>query len=117
MIIMTDEFCTSIAQADPVVSKPQCLIREGKTTEGCIFYRYLRDTVKMFYITRHQYHPDVVEFFSTITYSGGRSTFNFIRGPIFFGDVGSFEHNFYDVRMNLGGPSERTCNFYSGHAI
>ena len=37
--------CTSIAQADPVVSKLECLIREGKITRGCIFYRYLHDTV------------------------------------------------------------------------
>ena len=96
--------CTSIAQADPVVSKLECLIREGKSTRDRIFYRYLRDTVEMFYNTRHQYHTDVVEFFSAITYLGGRSTFNFVRGPMFFGQVGSFEHNFYDVRMNLGGP-------------
>ena len=27
-----------------------------------------------------------------------------------FGQGGSFEHNFYVVRMNLGGPSETTYN-------
>ena len=27
-----------------------------------------------------------------------------------FGEGGSFEHNFYVVRMNLGGPSETTYN-------
>ena len=70
----------------------------------------MHDTVEIFYKNRHQYHLDVVEFFSTITYLGGRSTFNFVRGPMFFGQGASFEHNFYDVRMNLGGPSETTCN-------
>ena len=98
--------CTLIAQADPVVSKLECLIREGKITRDCIFYRYFHDTVKMFYNTRHQCHPDIVEFFSTITYLGGRSTFNFVRGPMFFGQGGSFEHNFYNVCMNLGGLSK-----------
>ena len=29
---------------------------------------------------------------------------------MFFGQDGSFEHNVYDVRVNLGGPSETTCN-------
>ena len=29
---------------------------------------------------------------------------------MFFGQGGSFEHNFYVVRMNLGGPSETTYN-------
>ena len=102
--------CTSITQADPVVSKLECLIKEGKITRDRIFCRYLHDTVEMFYNTRHQYHPDVVEFFSTITYLGGRSIFNFVRGPMFFGQGGSFEHTFYEVWMNLGGPSDTTCN-------
>ena len=101
---------TSIAQAGPVVSKLECLIKEGRITRDRIFYRYLHDTVVMFYNTRHQYHTDVVEFFSTITYLGGRGTFNFVKGPMFFGQGGSFEHNFHDVRMNLGWPSETKCN-------
>ena len=28
---------------------------------------------------------------------------------MFFGQGGSFEHTFYEVWMNLGGPSETTC--------
>ena len=48
--------------------------------------------------------------FSTIAYLGRRSRFNFVSGPMFFGQGGSFEHNFYVVRMNLGGPSETTYN-------
>ena len=51
---------TSIAQADPVVSKLECLIKEGRITRDRIFYRYLHDTVEMFYNTRHQYQTDVV---------------------------------------------------------
>ena len=71
---------TSIAQAGPVVSKLECLIKEGRITRDRIFYRYLHDTVVMFYNTRHQYQTDVVKFFSTITYLGGRGTFNFVKG-------------------------------------
>lgn len=97
-------------QADPVVLKLESLIREGKINRDKIFYRYLHDTVEMFYNSRHEYHPDVVEFFSTITYLGGRNTYNFVRGPMFFGQGGGFEHNFNDIRMNLGGPSETTCS-------
>ena len=55
---------TSIDQADPVVSRLECLIKEGTITRDRIFYRYLLDTVEMFYIQhnvfRHQYHTDVV---------------------------------------------------------
>ena len=47
----------------------------------------------MFYNTCDQYHPDVVEFFLTITYLRG-------RGPMFFGQGLSFDCNSYDVCMN-----------------
>ena len=64
----------------------------------------------------HKYHPDVVEFFSTIMYLGGRRTFNFIRGPMAYGQGKGFwnKKNLKDIKMNLGGPSESTCESRKG---
>ena len=59
------------------------LAREVQFIRDCIFYRYLQDTA----------------------FLDGRSTFNFSRGLIFLGEDGSFEHNHYDVCLNLRGTS------------
>ena len=42
------------------------------------------DNVEFFINSKHEFDPEVVEFFSTIEYLGGRKTLNFIRGPMFY---------------------------------
>ncbi len=59
----------------------------------------------------HEYDRDVVEFFNTITYLGGRRTACFIRGPMNIGD-GKGAHQSTDKRMNLGGPSQSVRRKY-----
>ena len=68
-----------IEQADPVCVKLDELIRRGIISREKIFYfyRYLRDIVEIFIDPRHEYDPEVVEFFNSITYLGGRRTTNF----------------------------------------
>lgn len=60
---------------------------------------------------QYTYDPDVVEFLSTIMYLGLKSTFSFLGGSMFYGQVRMFEGNrdFSKIRMNLGGPSESLC--------
>ena len=83
------------------------LIRRGKIQKDKILYRYLSDVVEIMYNPFHEYDREVVEFFNTITYLGGRRTANFIRGPMNLGD-GRHSHinKELDKKMNLGGPSE-----------
>lgn len=70
-------------------------------------YKYLNDVVEIMLYPFHQYDREVVEFFNTITYLGGRRTANFIRGPMNLGD-GRHSHlnQENDKKMNLGGPSK-----------
>ena len=44
-------------------------------------------------------------------YLGGRRTFNFLRGPMFYdqGRMNNGNRDFDKIRMNLGGPSESLC--------
>ena len=68
-----------------------------KIARDCIVYRYLHNTVEIYYNTRHQHHPNATECFSTITYLGRRRTFSFVKRPMFFEQDRSFEDNFYDA--------------------
>lgn len=98
-----------IEQADPVCVKLDELIRRGIISREKIFYRYLRDIVEIFIDPRHEYDPEVVEFFNSITHLGGRRTTNCIRGPMYAYQGRGSVHNPMDCKMNLGGPSEQTC--------
>lgn len=91
--------------------KLNTLISDGTIPKNRLFYRYLSDVLEMYVNPNHKYHPDVIEFFSSIMYLGGRRTFNFIRGPMAFGQGKGFwkEQSIKDIKMNLGGPSESTC--------
>ena len=51
----------------------------------------------------------MVEYFTSIAYLGGRRTANFIRGPKNIGDGPS---SGVIPRINLGGPSQTTCDKY-----
>ena len=59
----------------------------------------------------HPYDREVIEFFNTITYLGGKATTCFIRGPMNLGD-GMDSHRTKEKKMNLGGPSESVCRKY-----
>lgn len=92
---------------DPLCVKLNDLIRIGKIPKERILYRYLTDVVEIMYYPFHEYDREVVEFFNTITYLGGRRTANFIGGPMNLGD-GRHSHlnQECEKKMNLGGPSE-----------
>ena len=72
-------------QMDEVAVRLDQLLREDKFSKDQIFYKYLLDTVAKFYDKQHEYDAGVIEFYSTIMYLGGRRTFNFLRGPLFYG--------------------------------
>ena len=74
-----------IDQMDEVAVRLDQLLREGKISKDQIFYKYLPDTVAKFFDKQHTYDADVIEFYSTIMYQCGRRTFNFLRGPVFYG--------------------------------
>ena len=54
------------------------MLRNGQTKKDRILFKYLKDTVEFFINPKHEFDPEVVEFFSTIEYLGGRKTLNFI---------------------------------------
>ena len=74
----------SMDKMDEVAVRLDQLLREDKVSKGQIFYKYLSNTVVKFYDKQHTYDADVIEFYSTIMYVGGRKIFNFLRGPMFY---------------------------------
>ena len=52
-----------------------------------ILIKCLKDTVEFFINAKHEFDPEIVEFYSTIEYLGGRKPLNFIRGPMFYKQV------------------------------
>ena len=98
-------------QMDEIAGRLNQLLREGKISKDKIFYRYLSDTVAKFFDKQHTYDVDVIEFNSTIMYLGGSRTFNFLRGPMIYGQgrMNDGNRDFKKIRMNLGGPSESIC--------
>lgn len=98
-----------VEEADQVCVKLNDLIRRGVVTKDRIFYKYLQDVIEIFYDPRHEYDQEVVEFFNTITYLGGRRTANMIRGPMCQGEGRGCFHDPATMKMNLDGPSDETC--------
>ena len=98
-----------VEEADPVCVKIQDLLRRGKLSRERIFYKYLNDVLEIMYNPFHEYDQEVVEFFNTITYLGGKRTTCFIRGPMNLGDGRNSPVSLTDKKMNLGGPSESVC--------
>ena len=97
----------SFKQADSVCIKLNELMRRGKIDKSKILCKFLSDVVEIFFDPHHPYDPDVVEFFNTISYLGGRRTYSFVWGPMFSGMRGQ-ARNVNDCQLNLGGPSEDT---------
>ncbi len=102
----------AVENADPLCIKIQDLIHRGKISKDKFFYKYLSDVVEIMYNPFHEYDREVVEFFNTITYLGGRRTACFIRGPMNLGDGRNSHVSLTEKKMNLGGPSETICAKY-----
>ena len=98
-----------VENADPVCVKLNDLIQRGKVSKNQILYKHLKDVIEMYYDPRHEYDKEVIEFFNTLSYLGGRRTTNMIRGPMFAGEGRGSFHSTDKCRINLGGPSEETC--------
>ena len=98
-----------VEEADPVCVNIQDLLRQGKLSRERIFYKYFNDILEIMYNPFHEYDQEVVEFFNTITYLGGKRTTCFIRGPMNLGDGQNSHVSLTDKKMNLGGPSESVC--------
>ena len=66
--------------------------------------------VARFYDKQHTY-ADVIEFYYTIMYLGGKRTFNFLCGPMFNsqGSMNDGNRDFNKIYMNLGGSSKSLC--------
>ena len=82
---------------------------KGVIERSGILYKHINDVVEIFFDRFHKYDNDVLEFFNTIAYLGGRSTVNLIRGPLCCekGQHG-VAANLFEREINLGGPSEPT---------
>ena len=87
------------------------MLRNGQTKKDRIFFKYLKDTVEFFINPKHEFNPEVVELFSTTEYLGGSKTLSFIRGPMLYKQGKGFrsKEDLANVKMNLGGPSLKTC--------
>ena len=68
--------------------------------------------LEIMYNPFHEYDQEVVEFFNTISYLGGKRTTCFIRGPMNLGDGRNSHATLIKRIMNLGGPSETVCAKY-----
>lgn len=75
-----------IDQADIPCVKLNKLIKTGKIQKDRIFYKFMNDVVQEMYDLFHPYDREVIDFFNTITYLGGKATTCFIRGPMNFGN-------------------------------
>ena len=96
--------------ADPVCIKLNDLIHRGKIDRSRILYKLLKDVVEIHCDPLHEYDEDVIEFFNSITYLGGRKVACFVRGPMNYGEGrGSHLDPANEKRMNLGGPSYKSC--------
>ena len=86
------DIALSFERADPVCRKLNELIRNGKICRDKIFYKYLCDTINIFFDPSHKYDDDV-------------------RGPM--------KQLSTEIKMNFGGPSIETLRkrLPSYHAV
>ena len=108
-IQLPDNITYSISHADPLCIKFNELLEKGVIERSPILYKHINDVVEIFSDRFHKYDDDVLEFFNTTAYLGGRSTVNFIRGPMCYrkGQRGVATNIFKSI-INLGGPLEPT---------
>ena len=100
------------AQADEVCITLDKLIRNGVISKERIFYKYLKDTVEYLCNPVDHYDAEIKEFFASVAYLGGNRTYNFIRGPVGYGQGKCLNKNSSstarECKMNLGVPSSET---------
>ena len=96
---------------DSLCKRLNQLIKRGKIQKDRTFYKFVNDAVEVMYDPFHPYDREVIEFFDTTTYLGGKGTASFIRGPMNLGD-GKGSHRTKEKRINMGGPSESVCRKY-----
>ena len=82
---------------------------KGVIERSGILYKHINGVVEIFFDRFHKYDNDVLEFFNTTAYLGGRSTVNLIRGSLCCekGQHG-VAANLFEREINLSGPSEPT---------
>ena len=98
--------------ADEVCITLDKFIRNGVISKERIFYKYLKDTVEYLCNPLHPYDDDVKEFFASVADFAENRTYNFIRGPMEYGQRKCLNKNNLSTagkcRMNLGAPSSGT---------
>ena len=106
-----DTYVYCVEPVDPVAYLLHDLIKQGVVDTSKIFYRYVRDVLESLKAVSkkkvHEYDTEVLEFFNSISYLGGQRVTNFIRGPM---NIGKGTNSGSVPRINLGGPSQRTCD-------
>ena len=98
-----DDLKTIYVSIDKLQMKLNELIKRGKIHKDRIFYKVVNDHVEIVYDPFHPYDREVIEFFDTITYLGGKATASFMRGPMNLGD-GKGSHKTKEKIINLSGP-------------
>ena len=102
-----DENCRIVAigveHPDPACVKLHEHVQQGTIFKDKIRYRYLKDMVEFFINSRHEYDPEVVKFFNSISYLGGRRTANFLCGLMHIFQGQGSVHSPLECKMNLGG--------------
>ena len=68
-----------IEQADGVCVRLNRLIKQGKIDTKSILYKHFNDLILSIDDQFHMWDREVVEFYNSITYLGGKATANFIR--------------------------------------
>ena len=72
----------------------------------------IRVTGRIVYNPFNEYNREVVEFFNTITYLGGKHTACFIGGLMNLGEGRNSQMQLMEKKMSLGGSSETVCAKY-----
>ena len=81
-------------------------------SKGSIGKKRVKDTVEYLFNPLNHYDADLKEFFASVAYLGGNRSYNFIRGPMRYGQ-GKYlnKKNLSttgECRMNLGAPLSKT---------
>jgi hypothetical protein len=77
----------NLVEADDVCQKLSYLIIDNKISKTDIFYKQIKSVVHSIHNPGHfDYEPDVVEFYNSIEYVGGKSVVNLVIGPMSLGE-------------------------------
>ena len=101
-------FPLALDNADPMCRRLNELIASGKIPKDRILYKFLDDITNVLINPNHPYDEDVLEFFNSVQYLGGKRTVNFIRGPMLTGTGQQGMRHELTPKINLGGPARTT---------